>query len=489
MKKALTGKEINYYNYLSEVNSPGKYFASHLKYKIFCCLWAIASIFHMANFNGFSINLTFFLLTASAITLIAKPSSTVRLLIFISLQIYQAATDMPRTSNHWVIAAFVNLTIIQSYIYLIIKRRSFFIDKVELMNIFAPLVKMEVIVLYFFAIFHKLNSGFLDTEASCAVRFLLLQNSYYDILPTSKTLLALNIYLTLTIEALIPLLLCLRRTRYWGILLGLVFHWVLAYNPLNGFYDFSATILALYFLFTSTNFSNKIYSFYSQTIKRKSVLKNRLLQFNLVNFALFTFSILFALALINIYTRAFQDYFRHVIWTAYSVSFMIIFILSMRTKDDTEEKGAFSFAHYTLLLLPLITFLNGLSPYLGLKTESSYAMFSNLRTEGGVTNHLLAPISTQIFDYQKDVVEIVSSSDPYLQRMADEGKLLVFFQFRKHVKKHLPAQVTYLRNGEKSTFELSKASATHELLSGSYALDKVMDFRHFMKNGEQECTH
>ena len=33
---------------------------------------------------------------------------------------------------------------------------------------------------------------------------------------------------------------------------------------------------------------------------------------------------------------------------------------------------------------PLVLFLTCLSPYMGLKTESSIAMFSNLHTEGGV---------------------------------------------------------------------------------------------------------
>ncbi|ALI99896.1 hypothetical protein [Rufibacter tibetensis] len=488
-KQAFTAQGINYYSFLNETTSPEKYASSQLKYKIFCCLWAIASIFHMANFNGFSINLTFFLLTASAIGLMAKPSSTVRLLIFISLQMYQAATDMPRVSNHWILYTFVNLTILQSYVYLIIKRKSFYIDKVELLETFAPLVRMELIALYFFAVFHKLNAGFFNTENSCAVEFLMLQNNYYNFLPSSKTLLTLNIYFTLVVETLIPLLICFRKTRYAGILLGLLFHLVLAYNPLNGFYDFSSTVFALYFLFTSNSFSNKIHTLYLKTIQRKSALKKRLLQFNIVNFAVFSLSILFVLFLINVYTRAFQDYFRHVLWTAYSLTFIIVFVLSMRKKEKSDNTRTFTFAHYSLLLFPVLVFLNGLSPYLGLKTESSYAMFSNLRTEGGITNHFIVPVSTQIFDYQKDVVQVVSSSDPFLQEVAQEGKMLVFLHFRKHVRKNLPANVTYIRNGVKQTFELSKAAHTHELLQSSYLLDKTMEFRAFHPSGEPPCSH
>ncbi|MFT2009016.1 hypothetical protein ACMA1I_10105 [Pontibacter sp. 13R65] len=444
----------------------------------------------MANSNSFTGNLTYFLFTCTAIALIAKPSSVVRLLLFIIMQMYQAYVELPVISNHWLITTFVNLTILQSFVYLIIKRRSFYIDKAEFLETFAPLVKMELIVLYFYAVFHKLNAGFFDTESSCAVEFLLLQNNYYNILPSSKTLLTLNIYATLIIEILIPVLIIIRKTRTWGILIGLLFHCIIAYNPINGFYDFSSMIFALYFLFTGTNFSNNIYAYYDKFLRRKINLKNRLLQFNIVNLALFVFSVVFLLLLVHYYNKLFQDYFRHILWTLYSMGYIIIFALSIRSTEKPDRSNSFSFAHFSLLLFPIIVFLNGLCPYLGLKTEASYAMFSNLRTEAGESNHFIVPASTQLFDYQKDIVEIVDSSDPELQKLAEAGKLLPFFQFRTMVRNTMPEKVTYLRNGEPKVFEVSKASLSPELLQKEwFVLEKLMRFRHFYRNGYSPCTH
>src|SRR6266704_2162953 len=59
-------------------------------------------------------------------------------------------------------------------------------------------------------------------------------------------------------------------------------------------------------------------------------------------------------------------------------------------------------------LIPLIALGNGVTPYLGLKTVANYSMFSNLRTEGGQTNHLLIPAG-QFFlaEYQTDLVRVV----------------------------------------------------------------------------------
>jgi hypothetical protein len=57
----------------------------------------------------------------------------------------------------------------------------------------------------------------------------------------------------------------------------------------------------------------------------------------------------------------------------------------------------------------MLAFLNGTTPYLGFKTIVSYSMFSNLRTEGGQSNHLLIP-SEQffLFSYQNDLAFVRS---------------------------------------------------------------------------------
>ena len=56
---------------------------------------------------------------------------------------------------------------------------------------------------------------------------------------------------------------------------------------------------------------------------------------------------------------------------------------------------------------PLLVVLNGMCPYLGLKTDSSFAMFSNLRTEPGFANHLVMPHGPQPFGFQGDLVRLV----------------------------------------------------------------------------------
>jgi hypothetical protein len=162
-----------------------------------------------------------------------------------------------------------------------------------------------------------------------------------------------------------------------------------------------------------------------------------------------------------------------------------------KVSRNANETGSlfFSVPRAFFLLVPIIVFLNGLSPYLGLKTENSFSMFSNLRTEGNVTNHYIVPVSFQVFDFQKDVVEIVSSSDSLLQATAAENKLMVFFEFKNYVAKRKPARVTYVRNGQRQEFVLKAAAPGDELLTRDLILGKLLRFRTFHKTEPQPCSH
>jgi hypothetical protein len=93
--------------------------------------------------------------------------------------------------------------------------------------------------------------------------------------------------------------------------------------------------------------------------------------------------------------------------------------------------------------------LNGASPYLGLKTETSFSMFSNLRTEAGEENHLFLP-RLDWFELQDDVVEIGASGAPELARFAGTGERLAWFEVRRALDRRRDegVRVTYRRDGQ-----------------------------------------
>lgn len=463
-------------------------FEGTIRYQLFCEVWAIATLFHMAQSRIYTNELCYVLLTLAAIALIIKPGSVIRLSLLITLQLYEVVARLPEISNHWIFTTFVNLTILQALFYLIIKKKSLYVDRDEFIQTFAPVVRIELLLLYFFVVLHKLNWGFFSTDYSCAGVLYKAQN-VDALLPTTSTFLVFNIYLTIIIELLIPAMLFFRKTRNMGLLIGLVFHCVIAFNSFNGFYDFSGMIFAAYFLFTGYAFSNTVYSAYKNILKKRHQLKERFSQLNLRSFALLVVFVVVGLALLLVISKKFNDYFR-VIWGVYSFLFIILFLRSLSQKSQLHPSAGFRLPTVGFALFPVLVFLNGICPYLGLKTESSFAMFSNLRTENGLTNHFFIPTSAQVFDYQKDMIEIVSSSDLKLRKLADEQKLIPFFQFKNYVAKFRPAQVEYIRAGEHHTFDLAAAPANDELLHrSSIILRKLLGFRAITKTEPQPCQH
>lgn len=479
-------------SYVSAQDEPKNLYT--FKFQVFACLWAIACLFHMANDRVFDNQLHLLVLTIACIYVLTKPSSVFRLIVLMALQLFEVFKSMPGVSNHWIFTAFVNVTILSVVIFLMYKRKTFKLDKEQLYRSFAPVVRIEVIILYFFVVFHKLNSGFFVTEVSCASDLYLSQNAY-SLLPETPFFLNLSIWFTIIIESLIPLLLCFRKTRLSGIIIGLIFHTIIAFNPYNGFYDFSSMIFAVYFLFTDNFFAQKLKGVYAKVADFRARLKEGLNDpFSFINLGMIVAIFVCGMMILYALTKEFEDFFRHIFWGIYSLSFIILafyVFISSKGRATKEKDPFFKVLHPAFLLFPLIVFLNGCSPYLGLKTENSFAMFSNLRTEGGISNHYFVPAASQIFRFQDELIEVTGSSDPNLQKFADNGNLLVFYEFKHLVSLIRPERVEFIRNGKPEKFELKAAIARDDdlLHENPFLIRKLFRFRPISKGDPQPCVH
>lgn len=89
--------------------------------------------------------------------------------------------------------------------------------------------------------------------------------------------------------------------------------------------------------------------------------------------------------------------------------------------------------HQVAKLTILLALLNGVCPYLGLKTQATWTLLSNLHVEGGATNHLIIPAVTQIFGFTHDCVTVTKTNVPLLQELhtvdCDSSRLRVFQGF------------------------------------------------------------
>ena len=439
-------------------------------YSTFCVLWGLATLFHLVAKDPWPAPLLSTLLAAAALYLLHRPAEPHRLVLLAVLQMCESWTTAPFISNHWLFTGLVNLTLLQAYARLAWAGRTFAVEPGTLYRTFVPIVRLELIILYFFAVFHKLNADFLDPQISCAVHFYAAQ------LPFALAG-AVPIYLTLAVEAAIPLLLCWAPSRNAGILLGLLFHAAVGFNPISEFYNFSSMIFALLFLFASPRLDA---GWPTRRLFKSSLWED--VPFSSKSF-LAVGAVVVGVGLLVVLNDLIATPTELVLplWGLYSAGLILLFVLLPKAPP---ARPTFSFRPWPVLLVPLLTGLNGCSPYLGLKTETAFAMYSNLRTEGGQSNHLLVPARVQLFGFQRDLIEIKDSSSGFLASLAQRKLMLPFFEVRAVLQQHPNTSLTYERHASPS------ASPSAQLRQPiPWPLRKLLYFRPVALSGRQPCFH
>jgi hypothetical protein len=122
-------------------------------------------------------------------------------------------------------------------------------------------------------------------------------------------------------------------------------------------------------------------------------------------------------------------------------------------------------------------------------------MFSNLRTEGGTTNHLLVPASLQVADYQKDLVTIEEISRPARTALRlRAGARLPYFSLRDRVSAAAASGATDLRlsytRGDRTIAVRGPADDPGLFARPPYLLRKLLAFRALPGRGERNtCRH
>lgn len=479
---------------------------------IFSFLLAAAVVFHLGKWNFWLHSPVSLALGVSAVFVLMKPSSTYGLYALLALLLTDAFEKMPWIPNHWLFAAVVSLTILSSALILIMRDRRPSADRPRLFDTFAPALRLELILLYFFAFFDKLNKDWLDPGVSCGT-VLFSSFLHLPVFPGSHFLTEiLPIYGTLVFEASIPVLLLFRKTRVAGIVLALVFHFILGVFE---YYNFSALTYALLYLFVPDNFSGKLREWWTGSAIRGFYIRSGIerLSGRLKTPVLVTAGA--ACLALFIYARlSYPAIEPHVelkdpakigktrlyyaflaLWWIYGIALISVFLLTLgRGMQAGYGKGRFFLPPYAVLMIfPLLIVLNGASPFLGLKTQTAWSMFSNLRTEGGYSNHLIVRHPYYMAGYQTDLVEIRRSPDPTLSAFKDSGYLIPYFELRRYMTRNRTSPpgadaLVYARNGAEIT--VSRPEDDPELFKpASYIFRKLLIFRPIPSKERGLCQH
>ena len=460
---------------------------------IFVWLFAIATIWHYTS-SSREIAEAWFrfdpvrtpllaLAIVSALVGALFPNRTRAVLFFAAGQVVAISVRLPFVADHLIMELALNVSILFSFAYLALKSRSAAVSVDDMFRLYSPVGRWLLIVMYFFGTFHKLNPGFMSLGSSCAVPFV-EGFPLPDVISRSAWAHYAGIYGTLILEATAMLLLLSARTKYFGMLLGMSFHFAIGISSFGTLAHFSAFALASHTLFLPSTFGERVVS----TIRLPRFLKtgNGVVP---VTIGLVGLQLLFAAHLFV--TR--EGYLVNGLFMVFAVGLIALVVRFGRHRETDAPYRLKSLAP-ALNLVPALYFIYCTSPYLGLGTGGSLAMFSGLRTEGGVSNHYVITRPLGLFPYQDRIVYVKSATNPSLQQAARDNQGVVLFDFQRHFmgRETLALPLTVAIDGR--TFELSRPEAVRDFASRfftrqSWLERKLMSFRLVDDPEPKRCRH
>ncbi|MGK7755129.1 MULTISPECIES: hypothetical protein [unclassified Roseovarius] len=411
-------------------------------------------------------------------------------------------SQWPYVVNHILTDTFLSVTMLAALIWMVVyfRRRHVPFDQ-DLANAwfdkFAPVCGAAFAFIYFSIIVSKLNTGFFNLDISCLKGMIEEVHDRRPILSPLLSIASVEFYFWffMVAETLLPLMLAIRKTRLLAFYFGVPFHVLLG---LMGHWPFSAFMISLYILVAAPallkvlrevadwadGLRNKLVPWVSPSLGFACV-SGLLLACALVIkpswvWLIWTLGVATALLYATI-----REHIRHGLFAGTGVTPM------------WTSKPGFLWVFFVLVVI------NSLSPYIGLKTTTSVAMYSNMRTEGGTNNHLFMP-RVPLFHIQDDLVEIVDSNNEQIEELkthparygyvGQEFDVYVnYFELRRSVAnvEDPDLEITYIRNGEQRTFKRGENNEADPDLdvAPSIFLQKALYFRPVFKGDLSYCLH
>lgn len=448
--------------------------------------WAIAALFHLlgnsreALIKEPSLALTSMFLGVASIFAFLVPEKRRNLTGLCAIIPIHAWLEAPVVGNHWVLAALISITCLLTVLH-----RSF-IPTTQWSEFLTP-ARLTLLTAYSFAALAKINADFLNPIVSCAVY-------YQDQLVTSWGLSNFSVsgspilgraaaVLTMLTELSIAALLMSSRTRRAGLLVAFSFHWLLAMDLNQHFWDFSSVLFAGFILFLD----DEQVAYLTRHFQWRGYLQTKVdpLRYFILLFTVIAVTVnIFPLP--EIYAMILQD-LGHSAWWIYGTGALGAVLLSLWSRKPPMKHGSIRRPFVPLLLAtPILAGLNGLTPYLEIKTGFSWNMYSNLRTVAGKTNHLLLPGTLDLTGSQRELVYILDSSDPELLRLHDKHYALTHSEFIRYTREFPHNNTTYRYKNEIRRISQTEVNHMGDL-NNSILTERLFAFRSIDLNHSERC--
>ena len=435
----------------------------HPAVALFAVMWALAALWHVLGNTFLGSGWSHAAVVVAVGAVLWRPGAMGPLVALSTASLITVWEEAPVLGNHWLLVGMVDLVILLAATVAALRRRGN--EPAEFANRVFPAARLCLLGFYAFASFAKLNSAFFDRSTSCAVFYF---NEATDSVGLSSLQLDGAAWLqwsvivgTAAVELSIPVLLVVRRTRHIGVVVGLLFHGVLAIDRTHQFFDFSSVLAALFILFLPPSAGEWVAERVGSVRARLALRNDRLPHWTHVALVAVptTVGLLVALDAIDAVGALDLGWWP---WNLYLIACLVATLRYLRQRRPEPERGALRVHHVVFLLVPLLVVANGLTPYLELKTAYGWNMYANLRTVDGDSNHFVVRSTLPLTDEQADLVRIISTDDPGLNLYAQNDYALTWTQLRSYLADRPGVRITYARGN--ATVALVHASDQPELV-------------------------
>jgi hypothetical protein len=408
---------------------------TYARRETFTTAFALFSVFHFFNYafeyRRFPPGWDLVLILVVALAALFRPSSARILFALMLASTISTIVQAPSQSNHTIVRTAALLGYWLSFCIAMVRNG----HVSRIFERFAPAGCGVLLVMYFFGIFHKINTDFLDHLTSCAT-------ALWREMPAPLSSLSgpaidyAAIYGTFIVEGVIVLALITRRFRHVGVAAGIVFHLLLSLSSYAMYISFTMLALALHTLFLNESAA--------QTVLRSpvvSIVRRKLAEpiYKALVFGLLLWLAIFAFA--GRYTFA-----------ALAV-FPLILPFCWAVLHYGGHAGPYAAQRSTLAVggvITLLFFINCSMPYFGLKTAQSVNMFANLRLEAGKSNHLIFSADRRPLPYLDEVAEVTDAGgDPELAWTLASGSGIIFYDLLARLEERPELRVSFVMNGER----------------------------------------
>jgi len=143
---------------------------ARMQFSIFALLLALAILFHQTRLGDWELASSHMAVSLAAIFVLLRPSSPVRVFAMLAIQLVSLLIDMPNVVNHWLLLGLTTVGLAAGLGLAAVRRWPWLSDPSELYRRVAPVVRIQVVLVYLFAVLAKLNTDFLDPALSCGRR-------------------------------------------------------------------------------------------------------------------------------------------------------------------------------------------------------------------------------------------------------------------------------------------------------------------------------